>query len=164
MSHDEDFAAFVAASWPALVRTGRLLAPDAASVEDLVQSALLKTYARWRWIQDPGAYTRTVLARLATRGARRRWRGEVPTAELPETTGPDEAADIDSADAIRRSLARLPAAQRAVIVLRFYCDFTEAEIADALACSPGTVKSRSHRALVALRASVELDDVEVADE
>jgi RNA polymerase sigma-70 factor (sigma-E family) len=164
VSHDEDFAAFVAASWPALVRTGRLLAVDSGSAEDLVQSALLKTYSRWRSIQDPGAYTRTVLARLAIRAGRRRWRGEVPTAELPETPGPDDAADVDSADAIRRSLARLPADQRAVIVLRFYCDFTEAAIAEVLACSPGTVKSRAHRALVALRATAALDDLEVADE
>jgi RNA polymerase sigma-70 factor (sigma-E family) len=164
VSHDEDFAAFVAASWPALVRTGRLLAVDSASAEDLVQSALLKTYSRWRSIHDPGAYTRKVLARLAIRAGHRRWRGEVPTAELPETPAPDEAAGVDSADAIRRSLARLPADQRAVIVLRFYCDFTEADIAEALGCSPGTVKSRAHRALVALRATAAFDDLEVADE
>lgn len=164
MSRDEDFGAFVAASWPALVRTGRLLSADVAIAEDLAQSALLKTYLRWRSIDDPGAYTRAVMARLAMRAIRRRWRGEVPTAELPERPGPDEAYDVDSADAVRRALARLPADQRAVITLRFYCDFTEAQIAEVLGCSPGTVKSRAHRALVALRATAATDDLEVADE
>ncbi|HVW79565.1 MAG TPA: SigE family RNA polymerase sigma factor [Mycobacteriales bacterium] len=161
MSRDEDFAAFVAVSWPALVRTGRLLAPDAASAEDLVQSALLKTYARWRSVRDPGAYTRAVLTRLALRSGRRRWRAEVPTADLPEIAGPDEAAGIGSADEVRRLLAQLPRHQRAVIVLRFYCDFSEAEIAEVLRCSPGTVKSRTHRALAALRATAADSDLEV---
>jgi RNA polymerase sigma factor (sigma-70 family) len=65
---------------------------------------------------------------------------------------------------MRRLLAGLPRHQRAVIVLRFYCDFTEAEIADVLGCSPGTVKSRTHRALVALRATATTADLEAADE
>lgn len=164
MGYDEDFAAFVATSWPALVRTGRLLAPDHAGAEDLVQSALLKTYARWRSVQDPGAYTRAVIARLAIRAGRRRWRSEVPTAEVPDVPAPDGTGAVDSADAIRRALTHLPAEQRAVVVLRFFCDFTETQIADALRCSPGTVKSRSSRALAALRAMTAFHEMEVADE
>jgi RNA polymerase sigma factor (sigma-70 family) len=85
-------------------------------------------------------------------------------AEVPDIPRPDEAAAVDSADAIRRSLAALPVDQRVVIVLRFYCDLTQAEIAEALKCSLGTVKSRTHRALLALRATTLLDDMEVADE
>lgn len=164
MGQDEDFAAFVAASWPVLVRTARLLTSDSAGAEDLVQSALLKTYAKWRSIHDPGAYTRRVMARLAIRAGRRRWRGEVTVAEVPDMPAPDAVEAVDSVDALRRSLRQLPPDQRAVIVLRFYCDFSEAQIADVLACSPGTVKSRSHRAIRALRAATVLEDLEVADD
>lgn len=105
-----------------------------------------------------------MLVRLAIRAGRRKWRGETPAAELPETVAVDEFLVVESADAVRRILATLPVRQRAVLVLRFYCDFTEAQIAEALSCSVGTVKSRTHRALAALRLDAPLDDLEVADE
>lgn len=154
----------MAASWSALVRAARLLAPDPASAEDLVQSALLKTYAKWRSVDDAGAYTRTVMARLALRAGRRRWRGEMPTGDVPDLLAADDTGPVDAADAMRRYLAALPAEQRAVLVLRFYCDFSEAQIAAALGCSPGTVKSRASRALATLRATTSLRDLEVTDE
>jgi RNA polymerase sigma-70 factor (sigma-E family) len=164
LGYEGEFSSFVAAAWPSLVRTGRLLAPDPATGEDLAQAALLKTYAQWQSVDDPMAYTRAVLARLAIRAGRRRWRGEVPHAVLPErATQPDALKDVDSADAVERALAVLPAEQRAVLVLRYYCDCSEVEIAAALQCSVGTVKSRAHRALAALRMDGSLDDVEVGD-
>jgi RNA polymerase sigma-70 factor (sigma-E family) len=164
VARDEDFSSFVATSWPALVRTGRLLARDPQSGEDLAQAALLTTYRRWGSVTDPVAYTRTVMARLAVREGRRRWRGEVPAASVPERVFGDAVLAVDDADVVSRALSVLPADQRAVLVLRYYCDCTEAEIAEALQCSVGTVKSRAHRALVALRVDRALDEMEVGDE
>jgi RNA polymerase sigma-70 factor (sigma-E family) len=164
VGYDEDFSAFVVSSWPLLVRAGRLLAPDPSASEDLVQAALLKTYQRWGSIGEPMAYTRTVLVRLAIRAGRRRWHGETPTQPMPDVVGSDPLALVDSADGVRRALAALPAEQRAVVVLRYYCDLSEADIAAALGCSVGTVKSRAHRALAALRLDPALDHVEVGDE
>ena len=161
MGSDEAFRAFVAARYPALVRAARLLAADPAQAEDLTQSALVKTYVRWSSLRAPGAaesYTRTVLVRLALRGGRRRWRGELPTAQLPEPPGRDVYGAVDEADAVRRALAALPADQRSVLVLRYYLELSEAEIAETLHCSPGTVKSRASRALTALRAGGLLTD------
>ena len=163
MGYDAEFSAFVASAWPDLVRTGRLLAPDPALGEDLVQSALLKTYLRWGSVDEPLAYTRTVLTRLAIRAGQRRWRGEIPTAEVAESPAPDSLGDVDVTEAIERALAALPPKQRAVLVLRYYCDCGEAEIAAALGCSVGTVKSRAHRALTALRLDASLDQMEVGD-
>jgi RNA polymerase sigma-70 factor (sigma-E family) len=164
VGRDEEFATFVGASWAPLVRTGRLIAPDPADAEDLVQSALLKTYARWRSVHDPLAFTHAVVAQIAVRAGRRRWRGEIATAEFPDLAGADDYSGIESTDAMRRALAGLPASQRAVLVLRFYCDFSEAQTADALNCSPGTVKSRTHRALAALRLQPLIEHLEAADE
>lgn len=91
------------------------------------------------------------------RWSRRRWRGERPAAVLPEVVGRDESAAVDLGDAVHRALSMLPSEQRAVLVLRYYAQLSEAEIADVLQCSPGTVKSRSSRALTALRGSGLLD-------
>lgn len=160
MSRDEEFRAFVTVRYAALVRTARLLAADRAQAEDLVQSALLTTYTHWRSIHDPsaaGGYTRTVMVRLAIHGGRRKWRGEVPSV-VPDVSGPDVYAEVDDADAARRALAKLPVDQRAVLVLRYYLQLSEAEIADVLRYSPGTVKSRASRALAALRAGGLLGD------
>ncbi len=164
VGHDEDFTRFVESSWAALVRTGRLLAPDPAAGEDLAQVALLKTYRRWSSVDDPLAYTRTVMSRLALRAGQRRWRGEVPTLSMPERSTPDAALGVESAMVLERALSALPPEQRAVVVLRYYCDCSEAEIARMLRCSVGTVKSRAHRALVALRVDQARDEMEVGDE
>lgn len=163
MRSDEEFREFVAGRYPALVRTARLLAPDPAQAEDLTQSALVRTYVRWHTLHAPGAaeaYTRTVLVRLAMRATRRRWRGELATERLPEPAGAgaDAYVEVDETDAVRRALATLPADQRAVLVLRYYAQLSEAEIAETLRCSPGTVKSRASRAIAALRAGGLLTD------
>jgi RNA polymerase sigma-70 factor (sigma-E family) len=148
------FDALVHERTAALVRTAFLLTGDWQLAEDLVQTALAKTYLRWHRLREPGAaeaYTRTVLARACTRAWRRRWRGEVPTEALPERAA--YAAPSDDRVAVARALATLPAAQRAVLVLRFFEDLTEAETARVLGCAVGTVKSRTARALAALRDS-----------
>ncbi|MBO0870502.1 MAG: SigE family RNA polymerase sigma factor [Micromonosporaceae bacterium] len=154
------FEEFVAARYPSLVRTGYLLTGDRGHAEDLVQHALAHTYLAWNRLDEVAnaeAYTRTVMVRQVVRW-RRRWRSEVPTDPLPEPTGTeptgaDHASTVETAQAVRRALARLPAAQRAVLVLRYFDDLSEAQIAEVLGCSPGTVKSRSSRALAALRAA-----------
>ena len=151
---DEAFVALVAARYPALVRSAFLLTGDRGTAEDLVQSALLRTYDRWARLGAPDhaeAYTRTVMVRLAARWRGRRWRGEVPAAQLPEPVGMDPVPATDEALQVRQAVAGLPWPQRAVLVLRFFEDRSEAETARLLGCSVGTVKSRTHRALAALR-------------
>ncbi len=151
----ETFAGFVSARYAPLVRTGYLLTGDRGLAEDLVQQCLLGTYRAWGRLERTGsaeAYTRTSMVRLATRWRGRRWRGEVPTDPLPEAPAGDHATGVVTAEAVRRALAVLPAAQRAVLVLRYFDDRSEQETAEMLRCSVGTVKSRTSRALDALRA------------
>jgi RNA polymerase sigma-70 factor (sigma-E family) len=149
-----EFEAFVQARYQAMVRTAALLLGATGQAEDLVQSALLRTYLRWDNLAQRSsaeAYTRTVMVRLALRWGRRRWRGEQPTAALDVVSVDDATEAIDEADEVARLLGRLPATQRAVLVLRYYDQLTEAETAQVLRCRPGTVKSRTARALAALR-------------
>lgn len=158
MTDDADgFSGFVAARYEALARTAFLFTGDRGHAEDLVQSALIKTLRSWNRLADPAAaeaYTRTVMVRLAGRWSRRRWRGELP-AELVDDVGSE--ADSASALDVRAALRALPWPQRAVLVLRYFDDLSESQTAAILGCSEGTVKSRSHRALAALRASGLLD-------
>jgi RNA polymerase sigma-70 factor (sigma-E family) len=140
---DEGFERFVLSAYPALMHRAFLLVGDHGQAEDLVQSALTTAYTRWRRVREPHAYLRTVMTRSAIGWRRRRWRGEHPTDPLPDRPDPGDApADVDTADAVRRALMGLPAAQRAVMVLRYFEDCSEAEIAGILGCSAGTVKSR----------------------
>lgn len=148
------FAGFVAARYAALARTAYLLTGDRGHAEDLVQTALMTTLRAWHRIAAPEAaeaYTRTTMIRLLARASKRRWRGELPTAVLPQTAM--HAADADTALDVRRVLAALPWEQRAVLVLRHFCDLSEQDTAAALGCSVGTVKSRASRGLAALRST-----------
>ena len=161
MPRDDEFGAFVAARYRALVRTGLLLAGDLGHAEDLVQSALIRTYLAWGRLRDPAsaeAYARRTLARLAVRARRRRWHGEAPAGVAPEPPhGPAAGPDGDLAVDVRRALATLPPGQRAVLVLRYLDDLSEAETARLLGVSPGTVKSRAARGLASLRQAGLLD-------
>lgn len=152
------FAEFVAARGQALHRTAFLLTSDWALAEDLVQTALARAYPRWNRIQadDPEAYLRRVLVNTWSSWWRRRWRGEVPTEALPESAGPDAFASADRKDALRVALSRLPKRQRAIVVLRYHEDMSEAQVADLLGISAGTVKSQASRALAKLRDDVAL--------
>ena len=150
MSGRDSFEEYVAARRSALLRTAYLLTGDAHEAEDLVQTALIKAVPHWSRIADhPEPYLRTVLAREAvSRWRRRRWR-EIHTDRVPDA--PVEGPGDDRL-ALRQALARLAPRQRAVIVLRYYEDLTEAETARVLGISVGTVKSQARDALARLRA------------
>ena len=141
----------------ALLRTAYLLTGDRHLAEDLLQAALTKTYLRWDSLRDDGAaeaYVRRVLVTTYTRWWQRKWHGERPTAELPEVELLDPYAAADDREQVRRLLASLPRRQRAVIVLRFFEDLPEKEIAEVLGISPGTVKSTASAAMAKLRRMV----------
>jgi RNA polymerase sigma-70 factor (ECF subfamily) len=151
---DEAFTAFVSARSRSLLRTAYLLTGDHGLAEDLLQTALTKTYLAWGRIRDRDAveaYVRQTMITTQTSWWRRRWRGETPTETLPETTYDAATATSDERVRVFPHLRALPARQRAVIVLRYYEDLPEAEIARLLGCTPGTVKSQAHRALATLR-------------
>lgn len=154
---DEEFTEFVHAAWPRLYRTAYLMLGDHQLAEDLTQTALAKTYASWRRVQDPAAapaYARVVLANTAASWFRRRsWRNEHPTEVLPDA-GVDH--DPSTRTAVVDALATLAPRQRAVVVLRYYDDLSVREVAHALGISEGTVKSQTSDALARLRSL--LDD------
>ena len=153
-----EFVLLVRTRSDALVRTARLLTGNWQTAEDLVQTALLRTWQHWDRLADPAAaeaYTRQIMARLSATWWRRRWHGEVPTQSLPDAPGRGHDADVARSVSARAdvaaALARLPPRQRATIVLRFYADLTEQQTAEALDCSIGTVKSNAARGLAKLR-------------
>lgn len=145
------FAEYVALRRPGLLRTAYLLCGDHAAAEDLVQIALMKVVPKWRRIADnPDAYVRRVLVREnISRWRGRRWR-EVATSTLPDA--PARARDDDERLVLQAALTQLAPRQRAVLVLRYYDDLTEAETAKALDITVGTVKSQARDGLARLRA------------
>jgi RNA polymerase sigma-70 factor, ECF subfamily len=162
---DEQFREFVAARSAALLRTAYLLTGDWAHAEDLLQTALTKTYLAWRRlgaIDCVEPYARRVLVTTATSWWRRRWHAERPTGNLPESIDPDRADERAERDLLWRFVRTLPTRQRAVLVLRFYEDLTEVETARLLGISVGTVKSQGARALATLRRRLAEQGVEPA--
>jgi RNA polymerase sigma-70 factor (sigma-E family) len=150
----EGFREFVLARGPALSRTAYLLTGDHAAAEELVQSALVKTATHWRRVTsagNPEAYVRRVMANERIGWWRRFGRREVPVADVPEGLGVDQSEASAGRIDLATALAQLPARQRAVIVLRFYEDMSEADAAATLGCSVGTVKSQTSAALAKLR-------------
>ena len=146
---EDEFVAFVRGSGTSLLRLATLLAGGRQSGEDLFQGALERTYARWSRvgsIQDLDAYTRRVIVRAAGRQWRRRgeWREEL-VAAAPETAMPGGEGDVVARAAWLQALASLTRQQRAVIVLRYFADQSEAQVASLLGCSLGTVKSHASR-------------------
>jgi RNA polymerase sigma-70 factor (sigma-E family) len=150
----EQFAEFVRGRAAALQRTAYLLTGDWGLAEDLLQTALARSYLSWSRIRhdDPEGYVRKVLVNTYATWWRRKWRGELPTERLPERPAPDEYSAVDDRAALVAALARLPRRQRATIVLRFHEDMTEAAVAAAMRCTVGTVKSQTAKALARLRA------------
>jgi RNA polymerase sigma-70 factor (sigma-E family) len=151
------FDAFVAARGDALWRSAWLLTGDGHLAEDLVQTALAKSYSAWTRIGDAGgfeAYVRRTMYTTYVSWWRRRWSGERPTEQLPETTTP--GPDLELRRDLLAALAGLPRGQRAVVVLRWFEDLSERETAAVLGCSVGTVKSQASRAMAALRSSAAL--------
>ena len=153
MAEKPEFDAFVVARWSALLRTAYLLTHDEGRAEDLVQTALTKLWFAWDRVQgDPEPYVRRILVNTHTSWWRRRWWSERATdrvIELAERDAPAEPAmDLWAA------LGHLPPGQRAVVVLRYFDDLTEAQTAAQLGCSIGTVKSQHAKALRNLRADI----------
>ncbi|HEU5156058.1 MAG TPA: SigE family RNA polymerase sigma factor [Streptosporangiaceae bacterium] len=152
-----DYYEFVAARSDRLLRTAFMLTRDWAHAEDLLQEAMVKAwFAWWRVSGDPEAYVRKIIVTTyITWWRRRRWKAEVPAEQVevgpPDEVSPDAMRSCDERDAMWRALGRLPAGQRAVIVLRFYEDLTETRTAEVMGCSVGTVKSQTAKALAKLR-------------
>jgi RNA polymerase sigma-70 factor (sigma-E family) len=161
---DDGFAAFVAARGDALWRSAWLLTGDHQLAEDLVQTALAKSWRAWSRVgaERFEAYVRRVLFTTYVSWWRRKWRGERPTADLPEVA--TAGVDTDTRNDLVAALADLPRGQRAVVVLRYFEDLTEQQAADLLGISVGTVKSQCSRGLTALRSSPHLRREEPDDE
>lgn len=150
VGRDEDFTEYVVARWPRLVRSAVLLGCSPAEAEDVVQTALTQCLVSWSRVQradDRDAYVHRVVINTLTSSRRRRWTGERAVEVLPEGTYADGTCAVDDADALLRSLSRLTPDQRAAVVLRYYADLTESQMAAVLGVAPGTVKSRLSRAL-----------------
>jgi RNA polymerase sigma-70 factor (sigma-E family) len=148
-----DFDRFVADSADALLRTAYLIVWDLPEAEDLVQETLLKVARRWPRVsrmEHPAAYARRILVNLALDGNLNRSRRRLElSARRPGDTAATAAA-LDTHDELYAALVALPPRQRAVLVLRYFLDLPEAEVAAALECSLGTVKSTASRGLARL--------------
>ncbi|HEY7174751.1 MAG TPA: SigE family RNA polymerase sigma factor [Micromonosporaceae bacterium] len=155
----DGFAEFVATRSSALHRVAWLLTSDESKAEDLLQTALAVGWRRWGDIADgnPEAYLRKVLYTTYVTWWRRRWRGEHPTADLPDAPGHEFTAAHADRDAVVRALGRLSRQQRAVLVLRYFEDKSVAETAEFLGCSRESVKVQSSRALAKLRRDPHLE-------
>lgn len=157
-TRDLEFTSWLTAREPALQRTAHLLTGDVHSAQDLVQTTLAKLYLKWEHVRNAGnvdAYARKVLVNEY----RTAWRRPVRRAEkvvelVPDVPAPEPPAYDGSHEAVWRFVCSLPPKQRAVVVLRFYEELTEAEIADLMGISIGTVKSQSSRAIATLRAQL----------
>jgi RNA polymerase sigma-70 factor (sigma-E family) len=154
-SLDERFAAFVREHGERHLRLAALLTGDWHAAEDLVQASLIKLDQAWprlRTDTDPDAYLRRIIVNTHVSWWRARWRREKPSAALPDGASAEDIADAHATAAlVRQALARLPRQQRAVLVLRYFEDLPEAEVAALLGCSPGSVKAHAHRGLRRLR-------------
>lgn len=153
-ARDADFTAYLQARQPALLRTAWALTGDPHDAQDLLQAALARLYLSWDSVRDReslDAFVRRIMVNEHTSLWRRAWkRRERSSDHLPETPVLDAHDDGRSAR-LWGLVQTLPRKQRAVVVLRYYEELSEAETAAALGISPGTVKSQTSRALAALR-------------
>ena len=151
----EGFAQFAVAREQALQRTAWLLTGDWALAEDLVQTALVRSWPRWERIRrqdDPEIYVRRVMVNTWASWSRRRWRGEQVLEDVPERAAPgDLAAEVAARLAVRAALESLTVKERAVLVLRVFDDLSEVQVAQVLGCPVGTVKSTMARATARMR-------------
>jgi RNA polymerase sigma-70 factor (sigma-E family) len=153
------FGEYVRSRGGALLRAALVMTGNRADAEDLVQATLVKAYQSWNRITDPAAldnYVRRVMVNTHISGWRRRRVDEYPTDELPDSPADDVTGDSDMHDVVQRAVDRLPRQMRAAVMLRYYDDMTEPEVAAALGVSIGTVKSTVARAVAKLREDSEL--------
>jgi RNA polymerase sigma-70 factor (sigma-E family) len=159
----QDVSAFtdlVATRSGALFRTAYLVVGDHQLAQDLLQEALVKAYAAWPKLRDPSkaeAYVRRTIVTTATSWRRRRSFHERPVEKIPETSSDDATEQLAVQDALWDELRSLPPRQRAALVLRYYEDLSEAQTAESMGCSVGTVKSQVSAALGKLRDRAGLD-------
>ena len=158
--HQDSFEDYVHASGPRLKRLAFLLTGDLNQAEDLLQSAYAKALPHWRKVKGydvPDAYMRRVMYSIRTSWWRRSRGREVIVPEIPDqgsgTTAVDDAV-VDN-QVLLAALRALPDRQRAAVVLRHWCDLSEAETAETMGCSVGTVKSTTSRGLAGLRAALD---------
>ncbi|MEV0120005.1 SigE family RNA polymerase sigma factor [Streptomyces sp. NPDC050703] len=150
----DSFRKFVESRSSALLKTAVLLSGgDRHAAEDLLQGALVRAAGRWQRIDEPEAYVRRILYRQQVSRWRLKWpRRELAVAEPPEGARADDAASAaELRIVLRGALAKLTARQRTVLVLRYFEDLPEAEVARLLGCTVGTVRSTTHRSLARLR-------------
>jgi RNA polymerase sigma-70 factor (sigma-E family) len=150
MASEDEFAEFVAGALPGLLRFGHVLTGHPQEAEDLVQTALGRSLRAWRLhqIDDPRAFVRKVMVNSYSSWYRRRGSREWATADLSgHGLVEDHARQLGERDVVWRALRTLPARQRAVIVLRYYEDLPDAQIAAVMGTSTGTVKSQMSRAM-----------------
>lgn len=161
MDRDDEaaFAEFVNREWSRLVRVAHLLTGDLGRAEDLVQQTLVKVHRHWPRVHrdgSPYAYTRAALVNESTSWWRRKRvaesLGEIPVSADRDSR--DAYAGVDNRDQLIQVLRTLPARMRAVIVLRYYDDLSEAETAEALGISVGSVKSQTSRGLGRMRDAI----------
>jgi RNA polymerase sigma-70 factor (sigma-E family) len=156
---DRGFGEYVSARSRALLHSAYLLTGNVADAEDLVQAALAKTFIAWDRIEDRSAvdgYVRRAMVNTHISWWRRRRVEEYPTDEIPDQAVADHAVSSDLQETLRRAIDRLPQRMRAAVVLRYYEDMTEAEVAEVLGVSLGTVKSTVSRAVAKLRTDADL--------
>ncbi|GAA3731416.1 SigE family RNA polymerase sigma factor [Salinactinospora qingdaonensis] len=155
----EEFSRYVEQRGPALLRMAYGLTGNHADAEDLLQAALVKTFFAWDRITSPHArdgYVRRAMVNTQISEWRRRHMEIFPTDEIPDQRVDDPTWQTDLADAVRRAVERLPERQRLTLLLRYYEDMPEAEIAARLGVSVGTVKSTISRAVAKLRHDADL--------
>ena len=162
MDRDEDFTSYVDARRARLVRSAVLLGCSYQEAEDVAQTALTQCYRAWdkvRRASDIDAYVYRVLVNSLRHSRRRRWCGERPSSDLPDQSGADAAESSAVRATVRQALLRLRREDRAVLVLRFFADLSEQQVAETLGIPPGTAKSRVSRALAQLSADSDLLDL-----
>lgn len=157
---ERDFHEFVTARSGELLRLAQVLTTERHAAEDLLQTTLLKAWRSWprvRSTENPVAYVRKVMVNTATQGWRRRWRAEIPTADLPDRPSQDAVDPVGERDALVQAVRALPPRQRAAIALRYFADLDDLAIADSLGCSVSTARSQISRALATLRVRTQQD-------
>ncbi|WP_137293770.1 SigE family RNA polymerase sigma factor [Nocardioides dongxiaopingii] len=151
---DQEFEEFVLAAWPRLRRAAYLLAHDSHDAEDLVQTALTRSYARWSAVRKEGAYSYVHRALVNAYIDTTRRRRPVPVEHVPERATDDGDTFEDRSELVDL-LAPLTPRERSIIVYRYYLDTPEKEVAERLGVAPGTVRSTASRALARVRADQE---------
>jgi RNA polymerase sigma-70 factor (sigma-E family) len=164
MSLDDEYTAYVSGRLPWLRQIAYPLCQDWRRADDLVQTAITRLYVKWRQARaadNLDAYVRVILIRVFLAEQRGGWFSRVRLTPMPPDS-PFENGDRDTAMDMHRALAAVPPRQRATLVLRFHCDLSVEQTADALGCSTGTVKSQTSRGLATLRSILGAPDSRLA--